>query len=579
MIPAIALVLVVGGSTTTAAEIDSYIRKLASPEFSGRLTLSDGERQAADYIAQHFRRIGLQEGPNPGYLHYFDITVNQRPTRNNFMQLILPNGERKNLVIGEDYMPLANSRTRTVNAGLVFVGYGMKVDGWDDYAGVDVKDKVVIAFRGAPEGRQPLANRQKARLAEEQGAKGIVFVGPVADGRRELPVTSNQQGFTRVQDFVGAGLHSRWFEPLVGVPFQSARKMTKPASKPLGASIRFLTEMEPNAGKGRNVIGYLPGNDPKLKDEYIIVGGHFDHLGYGETGSRTGVEKLHPGADDNASGTAAVMALARYFAERKENRRTIIFQAYSGEEIGLVGSAAWANGHLEELKRTSAMINMDMLGRVRDGQTFVFGTSTTTKWPEILGAVQVPGLTLVQRPNSRNDSDQASFARHKVPILFFHTGLHDEYHTENDVAEKIVLDGVVKVVDAVRQTVEAIDRLDERLTWNAEAEMGSRPTDRATRPGGEPGQGRRVRIGFIPDMTSGGPGVLLAGVTQGTPAEKAGLKAGDRVIRMGERKIDTIDDMQQAMTDARPGVKIAIVVIRDGAEVTVDLIPEAPGGG
>lgn len=581
----------VSARAITTAELETYVRTLASPDKEGRLTLARGEEKAAAYIADVFKRAGLRaaEG-NPGYIHYFDVQVNQRPSATgNVVALGLPDGKTATLKLGTDFMPLVNSRTEEVSAPLVFAGYGLKGEDWDDYAGIDVKGKVVVVFRGAPEGKPNIANRQKARVAQEQGAVGIVFVGPTAPGRSELPVTSAVQGFTRAMEFVGVGLHSKWFKPLTGLDYQQTRAMSKPMSRTLKATVRMRTAMEPNAGKGRNVIGYLPGNDPTLKNEYIIVGAHYDHLGYGEVGSRTGNEAPHFGADDNGSGTAGMMALARYFAEKKSNRRTIIFQAYGAEELGLVGSNAWAQDHPEILKATTAMLNMDMIGRVREGTAFAYGSSTSAGWDAILAQVKVPNLKLDVRPNARADSDQASFARRKVPILFFHTGLHDEYHTENDTWDKIYYRGMVDVLEAVSQTVDALDRAEQKLVWADQAEIGSRAGDRQARPGGNsaptnpagnPGnQGRRVRIGFIPDMASGGPGVLLAGTTPDTPAAKAGLKAGDRVLKIGDKKLDGLEDMQAAMMALEVGKPVDLVILRDGKEIIVKIVPETPAGG
>ncbi|MFQ3586857.1 MAG: DUF4910 domain-containing protein, partial [Fimbriimonadaceae bacterium] len=274
-----------------------------------------------------------------------------------------------------------------------------------------------------------------------------------------------------------------------------ARQATGPASRNLGLAVRMITESEPNRGMGRNVIGILPGNDPAVQDEIIVVGAHFDHLGYGEVGSRTNADIIHPGADDNASGVAGVLALAEYFAVNRTNRRTMIFQLYSGEEVGLVGAAAWVRDHPETVRRISAMINMDMIGRLREGRLTVFSTSSSTEWDAILDEAKADGVVVNKSPGISSGSDHFPFARANVPNLFFHTGLTPEYHTENDTVDTINFPGMVSVIDLVRQVIQNVDAR-EKLPWNPEAQLGGRrrpaapPTGTSTPPADNPAQAR-----------------------------------------------------------------------------------------
>jgi aminopeptidase YwaD len=558
-------------------EITSHVRTLASAEMEGRLTLSAGEARAAEYIAKEFASYGLEEGPHKGYLHLFQAQVNQRPTENNSLTVLLAGGRAESPKVGADYMPLVGSAPNKLIAGeVVFVGYGFDATDWNDYAGVDVENKVVMAFRGAPQGRQPMSNGAKARIAATKGAVGIIFVGPSAEGRSEIPRTTRGQGIPADLGLVALGVHSRFFNEWTGLSYSELARMSAPSSRSLPITVRMRTELEPNRGIARNVIGYLPGNDPALKDEFVIVGAHYDHLGYGETGSRTGVESIHWGADDNASGTAAVLALAKHFAQTRTNRRTMIFQLYSGEEIGLVGSGAWARENPEILKRTTLMINLDMVGRLRGGQLYVFGTSTAEPLDGLLKEVSVPGLKILAAPHTRGDSDQASFARRNVPVLFLHTGLHDEYHTERDHVDTINMAGIKTVVDGTAQILDLVDRR-PRLEFSEGAVLGNMPTDRRVPPpvAEEEEAPRRIFVGFVPDMGASGPGVLISGTSPNSPAQKAGFQAGDRIIEFGGRKVDDLEGLQAAMVATKPGQKVKIVFVRDGKQGEVELVVEA----
>ncbi|HRK22148.1 MAG TPA: M28 family peptidase, partial [Fimbriimonadaceae bacterium] len=422
--------------TISPSTIKSHLDYLTSEELGGRMTLSPGMKLFADYAAERFKRYGLSEGPNPGYFHYYETSANQRAGANN-SAYAEANGRKSTLKLGEDFVPLIGSTNKkTVSGEVVFVGYGLEEENWSDYAGIDVKGKIVVALRGVPEGQRNRNNSAKARLASEKGATGIIFVGEGA-GRASLPPLARGLGVPTSVETVAIAITNATFERLTGLKGATERSATKPNSRLLPVKVEMTTETEPNTGKAINVIGYLPGNDPVLKNEYIIIGAHFDHLGYAETGSRTGVPEMHPGADDNGSGSAGLLALAEEMSKSKGNRRTIIFQLYSGEEIGLQGSRAWVTDNPETIGKTMGMLNMDMIGSVRFNDIYVFGTSTSLGWDGLLDQVKVGDLNLVYRGHLRGDSDQASFGRRNVPSLFFHSMLTEFHHTEHDTIDKV----------------------------------------------------------------------------------------------------------------------------------------------
>lgn len=559
------------GATIDRDVVASTMRTLTSEEFAGRLTLAPGAERASEFIASEMRRIGLRPGGEDGtYFHAFDVTVNQRPTKMNLLTAEA-DGKRVSLDMGKDFVPVFGSANeRLVRGQAVFAGFGLKAGGWDDYAGLDAAGKVAIVLRATPEGAQPVSPGQRARWAKESGAVAILFVGPSAEGRSELPRPTRGQGVPADLDLVAAGVTRQAFESVTGLKFAEEVARKAPASRVLPVTLRVVTGQEANRGRSNNVIGVLPGNDPSLKNEVIVIGGHYDHLGWGEVGSRTGVESIHHGADDNASGTAGVLALAEAFAASKSNRRTLIFQAYCGEEVGLIGSAAWVRDNPELVKRTTLMVNLDMIGRLRETMT-IFGCASAKELLDILKSVEDSGPKSVRVLASPPNSDHASFARAGVPVLFYHTNIPPEYHTEKDTFDLINLDGMVQVLESVRKTVAAVDARDQRLTFDPEA---ARVTG-----GGGPERPRRVRVGFIPDMgDEAGPGVRVSGVSPGSPAQQAGAKEGDRILKFGDREITKLEDLQQALMEAKPNVKVIVVILRGDQRLELEVIPTAPSG-
>jgi aminopeptidase YwaD len=476
-----AFALTSGSGVINVRAIDSHVRFLASEECAGRMTLSPGIERAAQYAASQFKKMGLEPGPNGSYFHEYEVTLGIRATSRNVLVLTSNDGRTSSLELNKDFVPVSGSENmKTASAPIVFAGYGLADEDWNDYDGLDAKDKVVLVLRGAPEGRRGGSNGAKARIASEKGAVGILYAGTTAAGRSELPSLTRGQGFAQNLGMVGAGISSKVFRQLTGKTVEQAASAGRSGGMPLKWSAKLITETEPNVGKAKNVVAVLPGRHPTLKHEYVILGAHYDHVGMGEFGSRTGVEAIHFGADDNASGTAAVMALAEHFAQRHSNSRTILFQLYSGEELGLLGSRAWAGDPANEviLKNTTAMINLDMVGRLRDENLYVYGTSSAEGWDAVLSKVSVPGVKIVAAPNVRGDSDQMSFARKNVPVLFLHTGLTEEYHSEKDTVDTLFIPGIALVAECAAQLAEGLDKLPNKLVFSDKAVFGNRPEDR-----------------------------------------------------------------------------------------------------
>jgi len=313
---------------------------------------------------------------------------------------------------------------------------------------------------------------------------------------------------------------------------------------------------------GRNVIGILPGRDPELRNEVVIVGAHYDHLGLGGAGAldpdNTGF--VHNGADDNASGTSALLYIARRLSGNPP-ARTVVFIAFSGEELGLLGSAYYTKHPVYPLSRTVAMVNLDMVGRLRNDRLLAFGVETATQFPALLDSLNwYAGFDLKASGDGYGPSDHSSFYAAKLPVVHLFTDLHEDYHRASDDADKINADGLVRVADFAVGLVQALANRRQPLTFVERPPPAPRATE--GRPGGE-----RAWFGSIPDMAGGVTGVRFSGVSKGSPAEKAGMQAGDILIRLGDRPIESLQDMSDALGAYKPGDEADAVVLRDGKEL------------
>jgi len=541
--------------TSVAAK---HIKVIADPKFEGRMTLRVGNTKAAAYIESVFRKNGLklQEGKT-SYQQPFEVTVGQEGTERNVASGVNSNGKSFNLKLETDYVPASGSTEMKMVSGPVI---------WleSEMPSGDLTGKIVaIARRLDPKNPNALLNTRITK-AVELGAIGIIIVGPSADGRRELPLINTRSGIPRSLETVAIAMTRKSFESMTGI-----NPVTTPASKTDSkTTIRLITETRVRKGDSTNVVGVIPGNDPVLKNEFIVIGGHYDHLGYGETGSRSGTAEIHNGADDNASGTAGVLTLSEYFSKTKSNRRTLIFQAYSGEELGLLGAVAWVQQNKELMPKIQTMINMDMIGRLRNKNLIIYCVNSANEFKTILDSVTINGVIPKYIMSSPGNSDHAPFINNKVPSLFFHTDLNPEYHTEKDTLDTINYEGMGLTIDYVRQSIEKIDQAD-KFGFAATVQPAG---------GGDPNRARRVRTGFMPNMGDGDgkPGMLLNGVTPGSPAEAAGVKVGDRLLEFDGKKINNVEELQKILTDAKPNVAVKIKVQRGNDVIELTITPLLP---
>jgi hypothetical protein len=598
-------------AAVTPEEIRDHVRYLSSEELAGRGSGTEGGRKAAAYIARAFREAGLKSGGGRGFYQPFTFNAGVKMGSPNSVTLRVPaqgselraqgsapdvpsrepravSPERR-LRLRDDFLPVAFSANGKASGEVVFVGYGISAPqlNFDEYAGIDVKGKIVLVLRRTPEndtfgGRfsrfAPL--RYKAMTAREKGAAGILFVtGPLTEEREDLG------GFRFDASFADSGI------PAAVIKRTYAEEMLRPTGETLsalqtalahgttksmplpGATATIVSTVVRERREVDNVLGYLEGSDPTLRDQLVVIGAHYDHLGMGGEGSRDRDEtpKIHHGADDNASGTAGLIELAQHFgAQRPRPRRSLLFAAFSGEELGLLGSAHYVKKPRIPLERTVAMVNMDMIGRAKGKTLMVIGSGTSPAWTQILeDANREFGFDLRKTNTGFGNSDQASFYGKDIPVLFFFTGTHPDYHRPSDTWEKINIAAQSKIVRLVANVVGQIAELPERPLFVKSADEGPRMA----------AGGFGVYVGTIPDYAAEREGVTLSGVREGSPAAKAGLKAGDVIVQFGGKGIKNVYEYTFALREARAGEPVQVVLLRNGERQTVSVTPERRTGG
>ncbi len=586
--------LVIDPDPSAATRIAADVTYLASPELAGRGTGTEGAAKAADFVAKRFAELGLlpfgDKDPSSGkptFVQHFSARVGAKVGP---ASLSLT---RARHVTGVATLATADgSASAEAKGKAVFVGYGITASAlhWDDYAGAEVEGKIVIVLDGAPkgikapeaaEGAHPHAKadphaddalrdfggvRYKLRTAREHKAAGVVLISR-SDDLPAPPTDASSMGIPGV--VVGRKAAAAFFPTLrLGDDkiFES-KKPTKAVAVP-GDEIALKTQIEPTFAPTVNVVGLLPAD--KGADDYVIVGAHYDHLGHGGTkASRApGVHAIHPGADDNASGTALMLEVARRMrALPHAPRRNMIFIAFGAEELGALGSREWVEHPPVPLEKVNAMINADMVGRLREDRLVVDGVGTAALWPALVNAANSGlGLKLNLGAEGFGASDHMSFTAARVPVIFLFTGVHDDYHMPSDTADKINAAGEERVATlAARLALDVAERPDRLAFVDAPADP-----HRGMRGG------FKVSLGTIPDYGFAGPGVRLSGVRPDAPASRGGMKAGDVIVKVGSHEITNIHDYMFALGEMEAGREVTIEVLREGKKVSLKVVP-APG--
>ncbi len=600
---ALSLTQIAGSSRATeqnlhfsSQEFLEPIKFLASDKLKGRGDGSKELDEAARYIEKRFKKFGLKPaGDNGTFLQRFKITVGAGMGTNN--SLTYQNGAtRTALTAGQDFVPFSFSEAVTVQAPLVFAGYGITAPefNYDDYKGVDAKGKIVLVLRHEPQenddksvfaGKQLTTHSEivnKAINARNHGAMGMILVNDLGNHPGEPDELIKFGTLTGPEEMqlaalqVKAAVADEWLKP-EGKSLEELRQaIDKDLSNhsfalPPSAQVALAVDVQRIRKEVSNVIGMLRGRDEKLSGECIVVGAHYDHLGLGDQHSLapSQIGQIHHGADDNASGTSAVLEIADGFAHSSPRpTHTLVFVTFAGEETGLLGSSYYTGHPACSLDKTLAMVNMDMVGRVSKNKLYVGGTGTSPGFKKLVeDADRNVGFDLNYSASGYGASDHMSFTVRSVPVLFFFSGLHSDYHKPSDTWDKINAEDGAKVVQLVAQVVNGLDQLTEKPQFVRVAE----PTPSAMGGGG----GYGPYFGSIPDFGAAEHGgVKFADVRDGSPAAKAGFKAGDTLIEFGGKSIDNLYDFTYALRAHKPGDKVSVTVLRNGEKVTREVTLE-----
>ena len=584
---ALALVLVLalaaGAANAATPAIPSagwlldQVKALTTAEMEGRASGTAGADHAASHIAAAFKQAGLAPGgPGAGYLQTFEVPTGIRLGSANALEVV--GAAARPLLLGRDFTPLAVSADGAAEAELVFAGYGITAPdlGYDDYEGLDARGKIVLVLSREPRGGDPESpfrlpeayhyseRSHKIINAREHGARGILLVEHPAAANEALPALSGvSQPWSILAAFVTRAVGDALLAPSGKRLVELADTIDR-ALAPLsvaGVRVRLEVNLVRERGTAANVVGILPGIDPHLRHEAIVIGAHYDHLGRGGEGSLAPeqVGEVHPGADDNASGTAAVIGLAHAFATAGGAPRTLIFVAFAGEEMGLLGSTEYGRRPTFPLERTVLMLNLDMVGRLRDGKLYVHGVDSGTALGTLVAdAARGLGLSPQLRGDPFSPSDHTTFYAAGRPVLFLFTGAHTDYHRPTDTWQNLNPQGLETVTTFAARAIAAV------------AATSAPPTYvrlRAAPASGRRGGGYGPSFGVIPDFGEAElPGVKISGVRPGSPAEKAGVRAGDIIVRFGGVGVNTLDDLTFALRGKRAGDRVEVTVVRDGAE-------------
>ena len=578
----------------SAAKLQQHVSYLASDALDGRRTGTAGANDAARYIAGEFSRLGLKPvigGPatrRPSviitrYLQSFPYVSGVEIGTGNVLNFFGQSGVEgvQILQVGVAWMPLGFSSNGKAVGSPVFAGFGITASeqNYDDYAGLNVKDHVAVVLQGTPDGDNPHGQftryediRWKAIAAHNAGAKGLIVVALENDFKNEK-LAKLTYDHTGGESGIPVAVISRSaIDSMLGMPtvndLQAIAKEKSQATKhPFNGQLTLVTNVVRKEVPAYNVVGILEGSDPVAKKEMIVIGAHYDHLGRGGSGSlaqRSG--EVHHGADDNASGTAGMLELARMFtAQRPRPKRTIVFIGFGGEEEGLLGSNYYVNHPITPLTNTVAMINMDMIGRMKDRKLVIGGVGTAKEWRDLIAkgtADSTRQFSLTLNEDGFGPSDHSSFYGKQVPVLFFWTGTHNDYHKPSDTFEKINYADQARVVDLVGFIVREVDGTDKRLTYTLAK------TEATPRTGGF-----RVYLGTIPNYADSNDGLLIDGIRDDSPAAKAGIKAGDKIVKIGTRDIKNVYDYTYALGEMKAGEEYVVEVIRGTDRLSLKIKP------
>lgn len=534
------------GLTPDTVRLKAHITTLASAEMEGRETGTAGEKRAYDYLASEFRQVGLQPlyGEDlPGYIQPFTFNAGSYAGPDNHLKI-----GKKSVSADKGFYPLAWSSNAGFKGKVLFVKHGIAAPGRDDYEGLgSLKDRVAVMEYGYPEGmdlhsREAAFADHRTRIdsAAARGAVAVIFIN--SDPKTDHPAR-------KISNRITPGNIPVMF---VEKDFAEALKASK------APTVSGHAEILKNEKTGHNVVGYLDNRATNT----IVIGAHYDHLGYGIEGSlfRGDAKAIHHGADDNASGTGGLLELARLIKKAGYSNYNFKFIAFSGEEMGLLGSSHLVKHMDLPAEKINAMINMDMIGRLKQEEPVLIinGAGTSPQWKTMFDKINVEGLKTKTSESGLGPSDHASFYLKDIPVLHFFSGSHEDYHKPSDTEEKINYAGTQMILDYIMKLLQQMNDA-EKMAFTKTDDSKNEETPRF-----------KVTLGVVPDYGFEGDGMRIEGVSDGKPAQKAGLKAGDVVTKIGEHKVTDMMSYMRALSKFTKGDKAPVTVKRGEGFVTVE---------
>ncbi len=578
------------GSPSLGLHVDpgafaQHVSILADDSMTGRGVGTPGIDMAAGYIAGQFASIGLEPGGDDGtYFQTFEMATGTSLTDECMLRV---DGVEASIACGEDFTPFRFSSNDAFDGDVVFVGYGIvnPEKSHNDYEGVDVNGKVVLMLRREPPdwadgGRSTryASFRAKVYEARDAGAAAVLIVNRVEDGASDRLMRFGRGGgrfgvpsYHITQELAGKILAAGNLPELESL--QNRLDEGENVSTPVaGVHAAGQAGIEVETAEVRNVLGIIRGEGP-LAHEFVAIGGHYDHLGnsvprmpsFGQP--RSTEAEIHNGADDNASGTAGVIEVGRVLAGQHPLKRSVLLMTYTGEETGLIGSKHYVENPTVPIEDTVAMLNMDMIGRMNDEATIqVFGTEAAEEFDEMMSHLAIAaGMSLRASASAVGPSDHTSFYRKKIPSMHFFTGLHGDYHRPGDDTDKVNMEGGARSAELVAATALEIINADRRPTYKKPVARTGRSSLMSSDTGEVQASTRpRVVMGVMPSYmdTEKREGMEIDGVSAAGPAEKAGLKGGDLILKIGNTDVGSVYDYMGALRNNKPGDVVTVIIKR-----------------
>ena len=505
----------------TLNNLMEHVAYLADDKLEGRRAGTEGEQLAMKYISNEFEKLKLEPKGTNGYYQAFPIYDGKQINTNSFLSI-----NDHQLTLYNEFFPLVFSANLQMNA--------LPAISLHEYAMPWFVDLEYVLNENKQNPHFDLLENIKTKTKEviKKGGSALILY--------------NTSAIDDKIAFDGKDKTAPFSIPVIYISKNAAKKYLSDKSATI--DLNFKIDIGEKNRSGYNVMGFIDNGAPTT----IILGAHFDHLGYGEDGNsmfRTGEKMIHNGADDNASGTAALIELSRGIKKSKNKNHNYLFIAFSGEELGLFGSKFFVENPTIDMTTVSCMINMDMVGRLNDSThtMTVGGIGTSPTWGSVVNVNQQTPFKIKVDSSGTGPSDHATFYRKNIPVLFFFTGLHSDYHKPTDDFDKINYQGQRDIVRFIETVIDNLNNEKSKLEFTATREIQTSTTARFS-----------VSLGIMPDYTYSGSGVFVEGVTEGRAAQKAGILVGDIILQLGDHAVSSMEAYMQTLSKFKKGDKTTV---------------------